>query len=499
MARYQQSFPLYKNTHTSLLTAWQAFTNLGWTIAFAGDRALGAYPPAVFKKKDFMITCRVENDQLTVESQTLSDQSFDLLQKNKKNTNRFIEAFTSAQTLPEETLAALQQPLETLRLQTREQAEKDIQDAEAINQAFNFHNSNLYLTYSIIGVNTLLFILMVINGAGLFEPNALVHIRWGSNYTPLTLSGDWWRLLSNTFVHFGVIHLLMNMYCLYSISIYLEPLLGKLRFITAYCCTGVIGSLVSLWWHPGGINSAGASGAVFGMYGVFLALLTTKLVPEAVRKSLLQSIVIFIGYNLVYGMKSGVDNAAHAGGLVSGFIIGYAFVYMVKSEKSGKQLQWMPAAIAVLTVVASFFYLQQHQVPVKERNNALAILKDMGYADNEKFDKVLQQFDAYTEKEYKMLSDSTQTGERLSEKIDHEAMPAWEKLEQQLTATSTYDISPASHEKATNLLQYIAFRKKELQVIKRMTTEGQTTELVDQLNATRDSSHAVYQKVVDSN
>ncbi|MEJ7610097.1 MAG: rhomboid family intramembrane serine protease [Ferruginibacter sp.] len=103
----------------------------------------------------------------------------------------------------------------------------------------------------------------------IIDPNGTVHIKWGSNYGPLTLSGDPWRLITNVFIHFGIIHLAMNMYCLYIIGSYLEPMLGKTKFITAYLCTGILASLTSLWWHNESVNSAGASGAVFGLYGLF--------------------------------------------------------------------------------------------------------------------------------------------------------------------------------------------------------------------------------------
>ena len=80
-------------------------------------------------------------------------------------------------------------------------AEQEVKDAEEIDAAMNLSNSNLYVTYAIIAINVLVFILMAINGAGIMETNGLVHIKWGSNYTPLTLSGDWWRLVSNVFIH----------------------------------------------------------------------------------------------------------------------------------------------------------------------------------------------------------------------------------------------------------------------------------------------------------
>jgi len=496
MPRYQQSIPLYRDTETSLLVAYHAFTNLGWKMEYAGDTALCASPSAIFKSKDCMVSCRAENGALTVESEMVNNQSFDLLQKNKKNTTTFIEAFAAAQSTSETVLTGYRDALDTLRQHTRELAEKEMKAAAEIHEAFNFGNGNLYLTYGIIVINILVFIAMAFSGAGLFEANGWVHIQWGSSYTPLTLSGDWWRLITSTFIHFGIIHLLMNMYCLYTIGIYLEPMLGKAKFATAYLCTGLLAGIVSLWWHTQDINGAGASGAVFGMYGVFLSLLTTKLVPEVVRKSLLQSIVIFIGYNLLYGMKSGVDNAAHAGGLISGCIIGYLYAVLIKREKEGKQLKWAVAVVALLTVMVTLFYLQQHQVPLTERQKALETVKELGYADNDRFNAVLQQFDEYAAKEYTMLTDTTLGDKELAIQIDREAMPAWQMLEQKLVATAGYKISPAAHEKASLLVQYIGMRKRELGIIKQMTADGQAPGLVQELNKTRDSSNALYEKIV---
>ena len=496
MPRYQQSFPIYKDIETSLLVAYQAFTDLGWTFEYAGDTSIAASPPAVFKTKDFLVVCREANGVLIAESEMLNNEGFDLLKKNKKNTNKFIEAFSTAQLTSAHVLARHKEALDTLRQYTQQRAEQEIKDAEEVNAAFNLHNSNLYLTYSIIGINVLLFALMAFNGAGLFEPDGWVHIRWGSNYTPLTLSGDWWRLISSIFIHFGIIHLLMNMYCLYTIGVYLEPFLGKQRFLTAYLCTGVLADIVSLWWHTEDINGAGASGAVFGMYGVFLALLTTKLVPASIRKSLLQSIGIFIVYNLVYGMKSGVDNAAHAGGLISGFIIGYAFVPIIHREKNGQPLKWITFAIVALTVGITAFYLLQHSVSQKEREQAVASVKEASYRDNEKFYTVLQQFDDHSAMVYKILTDSALTNLTLTQKIDQEALPGWQKLELMFKETNAYDISPGAHEKAAVLSEYIVLRKKELEIIKQIAVQGQLPELIEQLNDNRTASSALFEKVV---
>jgi rhomboid protease GluP len=138
----------------------------------------------------------------------------------------------------------------------------------------------------------------------------------------------------------------------------LEPRLGTTRFVGAYILTGIAASITSLWWHDLTI-SAGASGAIFGMYGVFLAMLTTNLIEKSARKALLTSIGVFVLYNLVNGLKGGIDNAAHIGGLASGLIVGYAFYPSLKQPEA-KRLQYSSLSlIAILILASSFFVFKQ--------------------------------------------------------------------------------------------------------------------------------------------
>ena len=122
----------------------------------------------------------------------------------------------------------------------------------------------------------------------------------------------------------------MNMYALVYIGLLLEPYLGKTRLAVAYVLSGAAGGATSVFWHEV-VVSAGASGAIFGLYGVFLAMLTTNLMEKSARKSLLISIGVFVFYNLANGMKAGIDNAAHIGGLISGLLIGYAYYPELKT------------------------------------------------------------------------------------------------------------------------------------------------------------------------
>ena len=487
MPKHEQTIAL-NNTdkETAFAIAYQAMKNSGWMVQFAGpDKLLGSTPKN-WKNNPLQILITIAEGNLTVCSEMVSGESFDMMGKNKKTTAAFLSAFDEAlKSTNESTIESNKSAISTLREATIKTAEVEAQQATEVDKAMNLSGSNLYVTYGIIAINTLVFILMAVNGAGIFEANGLVHIKWGSNYTPLTLSGDWWRLVTNIFIHFGIIHLLMNMYCLYTVGVYLEPMLGKLKYTAAYLCTGILASLVSLWWHKDGVNSAGASGAIFGMYGLFLALLTTSLIPQQVRQPLLQSIGLFVVYNLIYGMKGGVDNAAHVGGLLSGFVIGYIYVLGIKKEKQDQKMQWIVPVIVLLTIGGAYGYLEQNKMGTENRDKILTEVKDADYKDSDKFNTILQEVASMETKAVAPLEDTTLTDPELKNKIDSISYPLWTDAETKLNTTSMFDISAAMHTKANKLLEYVGLRKKELDILLKIINTGKSEELIPQLNDVR--------------
>lgn len=212
------------------------------------------------------------------------------------------------------------------------------------------------VTAIIVALNVLLFGLMVALGADIIKPDTGMMIQWGANYGLETLHGDWWRLITSCFLHFGIVHLLMNMYALIYVGIILEPQIGSLRLLVAYMLSGLVASLTSVWWHSW-VVAAGASGAVFGMYGLLLAMLTTSYIEQKIRKPMLMYIAFYVLYNLGNGMQDGIDNAAHIGGLISGMAIGYLYVYFLK-RPNAKRLTY-PVVIALtifITVISGFVY-----------------------------------------------------------------------------------------------------------------------------------------------
>ena len=185
-------------------------------------------------------------------------------------------------------------------------------------------SSSMAVTQAIFGINVAVFVAMVLAGVSLTEPTLGQLWHWGANYGPLTIGGQWWRLLTCVFVHIGIIHIAFNMWCLWNLGKLAESVYGHWTFGAVYLITGVAASVTSLAWRPGG-TSAGASGAIFGIAGALVAsfYLGEFSMPRAAVSGLLQSVLVFVGYNLVFGAISGrTDNAAHVGGLVSGLILG---------------------------------------------------------------------------------------------------------------------------------------------------------------------------------
>jgi rhomboid protease GluP len=216
---------------------------------------------------------------------------------------------------------------------------------------------DFWVTPLIIDLNVLLFLAMVLTGGNLYAfllPDDAQLLQWGANIRSETLGAhQYWRLLACAFEHIGLLHLAMNMYAFLYIGRFLEPLVGRVRFTTAYLSCAVFSSLNSLVWHQDSL-SAGASGAIFGMFGLFLALLTTSLVPREIRKPLFSSIGLFVLYNLGFGLVPFVDNAGHIGGLAGGILIGYVF-YLSGVKGASKKSQWLVSGgIILVTLVTAF-------------------------------------------------------------------------------------------------------------------------------------------------
>lgn len=178
-------------------------------------------------------------------------------------------------------------------------------------------------TAQIIAINTVIFLAVCISGRAI-EPRTGTLIRWGANFGPLTLNGQWWRLLSSAFLHAGVLHLALNMWAFLNLGVLAEVLFGRRVFVCLYLFCALGGSVGSVWWHAD-VVGVGASGAVFGVAGALLTALAFQRNRRmrAAMRGHMTSIAIFVFYNIAFGAAAAhVDNAAHLGGLVAGAILG---------------------------------------------------------------------------------------------------------------------------------------------------------------------------------
>jgi rhomboid protease GluP len=209
-------------------------------------------------------------------------------------------------------------------------------------------------TYGLMAINIAVFVVMVISGVDWMKPATDQVLRWGADYGPSTLNGQYWRLITSMFLHFGIIHIAGNMWCLWSLGQLAERLLGSFTLFGVYILTGIGSSLLSLSWDPMRV-SAGASGAIFGIAGVLITTLyfgKHNLPKESVRR-LLGYVVRFSFLNLLFGLQGHIDNMAHVGGLVSGLLIGFflARAFNVPAEERGGQHRAVLAVSAVLLLV----------------------------------------------------------------------------------------------------------------------------------------------------
>lgn len=188
------------------------------------------------------------------------------------------------------------------------------------------------VTCSLIFICILVFILMYVLGNGSTDNYTL--LVFGANVDTLTKNGDYYRLFTSMFLHIGILHLLCNMYSLYIIGKEVENVFGKVKYLIIYLLSGIAGSILSLAFNHNTI-CAGASGAIFGLLGALLYF--GYYYRTYLGATLTRSIIPVIVLNLIIGFtSSGIDNAAHIGGLVGGILIAMAVGVPDKSNNNNK-------------------------------------------------------------------------------------------------------------------------------------------------------------------
>jgi rhomboid protease GluP len=439
-----------------LITAYGAMKRLGWQPTYAGPHRLIGFTPKKVLTGSEEIMIEAAEDSITFSSKANFDNAtWNTTRKDKKNVKTIEEAYVQTQQhLTSEKQERWQQALVELRAYTNTVvAEQKTLDDE-LERVMHISTGSRYVTIGLLAINILYFVVMAISGVGIFEPSSQGLIDWGANFAPYTLGGEWWRLFTSMFMHIGVIHLVFNMYALFMIGAYIEPMLGFRTFTIAYLCTGIAATLVSISWHDSNMVGAGASGAIFGMYGVFLALLSTNLIPAKARKEMLTGIGVMVAYNLLYGLKEGVDNAAHVGGLVSGLVVGYLLFLGIKKPALNTGIVLVLLATTSLGTV-SFLKSQ--------RNDTLD------------FETTLKRF--YTLQDQAMAPFGLEEGKRVAA-IKTSSLTAWQNAKKEMEAAKAYKLDKRQQELSILLNEYAALRIQETALIIQVA-EGDSTKEAD--------------------
>ncbi|MHB8512783.1 MAG: rhomboid family intramembrane serine protease [Actinomycetota bacterium] len=207
------------------------------------------------------------------------------------------------------------------------------------------------ITRLLIAINVIVFIITGARSGSLFGPSSQALARSGALVNPLP-KGQIWRMFTAMFLHFDVLHIAFNMYALVILGRAVEARYGKARYLGLYLASGLLGSAASITFHPILPAGAGASGAIFGIFGsLFAFVLMNRNLPGT--RALLSNLVALVVINAVFALAvPSIDKFAHLGGMIGGFLI--AMVYEFSRRFKERQPAVLAATACLLVAAVSF-------------------------------------------------------------------------------------------------------------------------------------------------
>lgn len=213
------------------------------------------------------------------------------------------------------------------------------------------------VTYILLAVNILIFIIISLLSGDIWELNPSVLHKYGAliNVGQMTSNLDYLRLITSAFLHGGLLHLVFNMYSLYVIGPQLESFFGKIKYLIIYLGSAILGNLLSMLFLTDRYVSVGASGAIFGLLGALIYFgYHYRVYLSGVIKS---QIIPLIAINLFIGfMMSGINNVAHIGGLIGGVLLSKALGVKYRSDKSDCVNGMIMTIIYLVFLIYMIFY-----------------------------------------------------------------------------------------------------------------------------------------------
>lgn len=319
----------------------------------------------------------------------------------------------------------------TQALKAAEAHIEELQAATAFEARLREMTPVTWALYLMVALNVGVWLANVLAGVGAFKPSSSDLLRWGANSAASVVEDrQYWRLLTATFLHAGVLHIALNMLGLWEAGKQLNRLYGNVQFLMIYFASALVGSALSLHFSAQQAVSVGASGAVFGVLGALLTAMYRHRgrIPGTMSKNVMSSQLVFLVYALGQGFaKEGIDNAAHVGGLLAGSLLAWLLAGKMDETQGQRRLPatvvaglLLPAA-AVAGLVLTTPEPRVHHRQLFEFQAGLAhILPDLQAAE-----KALQA-------DGKAASTGKLTTAQFVQAIETRHLPAYQKVERAL-------------------------------------------------------------------
>ncbi|RPE13738.1 rhomboid family intramembrane serine protease [Chitinophaga lutea] len=357
--RYSTSCTLNNRTPAGqLVILWLAFEKAGWNISEINPANITAFTHFSFRSWSEQISATLTPGNIRLSSVSTGAQVLDF-GRNRQNIRRLQQTIaTINETYSNEALDVIYAEREQ-RIGVKTDTIHLTPERQGFLNIFK-PARGFFITPILIVLNVLIYLVltnkMLFAGSSWWQADVTVLEQAGANFKPLTLFGQPWRLLAASFLHADVMHLFFNLYGIMIGGTYLEPLLGRWRFLAVYLLCALAASIASLWWYDI-TPTLGASGAVFGLLGFIFTLLLRKFVEPFERRALLISIGIYLAFSLAtIFMQTNFDHGAHIGGLLMGILLCLLLFRGLKTPATSKNT--LPAtALAATVLVIAYFLL----------------------------------------------------------------------------------------------------------------------------------------------
>ena len=341
------------------------------------------------------------------------------------------------------------------------------------------------VTHLLIAINLMVFLAMLAGGADIWHSSNGVQLDWGANFGPAVQDGEWWRLGSALFLHFGVIHLALNLLALWDSGQLVERMYGHARFTVIYFSSGLAGNLLSLATNEGSAVSGGASGAIFGVYGALLIFLwreRANIHPHEFRW-LFWGAAGFAVITIALGLSvTGIDNAAHIGGFIAGIMGGIVLAQPGKLRAVSLYARLFVGGIFTLTVAV---LIGQVPEPTYRWSEEVLVRKEIG--------EFLRD-DAAIKDEWQSILDEGKRDdvsfEQLAGRID---MSVGDRYEESFEQLSHLPHNPALPSAVTvEMLRHYAERRRDAsRALAEGLRAGKPAQIMDALEMERESRQLI--------